>query len=169
MRKRGQSQGLVSQSEKVRGQGHWWRSQSEKWFQRLKSLTKVKVMHKCRQVCVKIYWHNFKAYPLYKCPYLVLWKIQFHWRLVCKNSVFTDGHSPGKGKSPWWSKKSRYSRGARVSFGLWILKVKGPTLNRHILNPEVVLISVWGASFWNHWEYYGLPLTSCVIFRKIET
>ena len=29
------------------------------------------------------------------------------------------------------------SRGARVSFGLWILKVKGPTLNLHILNAEV--------------------------------
>ncbi len=39
------------------------------------------------------------------------------------------------------------SRGARVSFGLWILKVKGPTLNLDILNPEVVLIPVWGASF----------------------
>ena len=26
------------------------------------------------------------------------------------------------------------SRGARVSFGLWILKVKGPTLFLHILN-----------------------------------
>ncbi len=27
-----------------------------------------------------------------------------------------------------------YRRGARVSFGLWILKVKGPTLFLHILN-----------------------------------
>ncbi len=32
------------------------------------------------------------------------------------------------------------SREARVSFGLWILKVKGPTLNLHILNPGVILI-----------------------------
>ena len=44
------------------------------------------------------------------------------------------------------------SRGARVSFGLWILKVKGPTLNLHILNAEVVLITVWWATFWNQWE-----------------
>ncbi len=48
------------------------------------------------------------------------------------------------------------SRAARVSFGLWILKVKGPTLNLNILNAEVVLITVWGATFWNRWEYYGL-------------
>ena len=40
-----------------------------------------------------------------------------------------------------------FSQGARVSFGLWILKVKGPTLNLHILNTEVVLIRVWDASF----------------------
>ena len=35
-----------------------------------------------------------------------------------------------------------YRRGARVSFGLWILKVKGPTLFLHNLNAEVVLIRV---------------------------
>ena len=61
------------------------------------------------------------------------------------------------------------SRGARVSFWLWILKVNSPTRNLHILNPEVVLITVWGATFGNQWEYHELPLTSCVIFRKIET
>ncbi len=66
-------------------------------------------------------------------------------------------------------KSGQFSRGARVSFGLWILKVKGPTQNLHILNPEVVMITVWGASFGNKWEYYGLPLTSWVILRKIET
>ena len=37
------------------------------------------------------------------------------------------------------------SRGARASFGLWILKVKGPSLNLHILNPEVVLIRTTSA------------------------
>ena len=58
-----------------------------------------------------------------------------------------------------------YSRGARVSFGLWILKVNGPARNLHILNPEVVLLPVWGATFGNQWEYYELSLTSCVIFR----
>ena len=44
-------------------------------------------------------------------------------------------------------RKLPFSRGARVSFGLWILKVKGPTLNLLILNAEVVLITVWGATF----------------------
>ncbi len=45
------------------------------------------------------------------------------------------------------------SRGARVSFGLCILKVKGPTLNLQILNARVVLITVWGPTFLNQWEY----------------
>ena len=54
-------------------------------------------------------------------------------------------------------------------FGLWISKVKGPARNLHILNPEVVLVPIWGATFGNKWEYYGLPLSSCVIFRKGET
>ncbi len=40
-----------------------------------------------------------------------------------------------------------YSRGARVSFGLWILEVKGPTLNLRILNVVIVLITVWGQLF----------------------
>ena len=40
-----------------------------------------------------------------------------------------------------------FSRGARVSIGLWILKDKGPTLNLHILNAEVVLTIVWGGNF----------------------
>ncbi len=36
----------------------------------------------------------------------------------------------------------RFSQGARVRYGLWILNVKGPTKNLHILNPEVVLTTV---------------------------
>ncbi len=48
------------------------------------------------------------------------------------------------------------SRGARVSFRLWILKVKGPPLNLHILNAEVVMMTVPGGVFPNKWEYYGL-------------
>ncbi len=60
------------------------------------------------------------------------------------------------------------SRGARVSLWLWILKVKGPARNLHNLIPEVAMITVWGATFGNQWEYCGLPLTSCVIFTKVE-
>ena len=60
------------------------------------------------------------------------------------------------------------SRGARVSLWLWILKVKGSARNLHNLVSEVALITVWGATFRNQWENYGLPLTSCVIFTKPE-
>ena len=44
----------------------------------------------------------------------------------------------------------------RVSFGLWILEVNGPTQNLHILNPELVLITAWGTTIVNQWEYYVL-------------
>ena len=61
-----------------------------------------------------------------------------------------------------------FSRGARVSFGLGILKVECPARNLHILNPEVVLITAWGARFGNQREYYGLPLTSMLFSEKFS-
>ncbi len=57
----------------------------------------------------------------------------------------------------WLEEFLSISRGARVSFGLWILKVKGPTKNQYILTAEVVLMTVPGGVFPNQWEYYGLP------------
>ena len=46
------------------------------------------------------------------------------------------------------------------------LSIKGPTKNLYILNTEVVLMTVLGSVFPNQSEYYGLPLTSCVIFGQ---
>ncbi len=51
---------------------------------------------------------------------------------------------------------STYSQRARVRFWLWITKVSGPTKTLHILNAEVVLITVWGAVYLYLWEIYGL-------------
>ncbi len=53
------------------------------------------------------------------------------------------------------------SRRARVRFWLWITKVPGPTKTLHILNAEVVLITVWGGSIsitvGNLWAVIDIP------------
>ncbi len=54
--------------------------------------------------------------------------------------------------------------GSVLGCGFW--KLRAQLKNLHILNAEVVLITVWGTTFWNQWEYYGLRLTSCVIIIR---
>ena len=52
-------------------------------------------------------------------------------------------------------------------YGSVFLKVKGPTRNLHNLIYEVVLVTEWGATFGNQWEYQDhLSIQNLLAFSR---